>query len=363
MSICKASIITVCLNSEGTIRQTIESVLRQTYGKIEYIIIDGGSIDRTLDRIREYIPLFDGRLKYISERDNGIYDAMNKGILCATGDVVGIINSDDWYEPDAVEKAVRCFEETDAEAVYGEIWLTDKKGERLNHTWQSTFPPHPGTFVRRDIYQKYGMFDTGYQIAADRELLLRFMTAGVQFEHVDAILANFRGAGISNTRILECAEETHEIDLKYFGRCAETLNRNAIEEKYERSRLLYISQNQPQLIREELEEKNGISDGVVIFGAGNCGRELGTILKECGIPVRLFVDNDMSKWGLEFQGIKIYSPEILRNFGGHVVITVTRFQQDICRQLQSYGNPALRWSFLEDIRKRAIGVCGGLSLK
>lgn len=351
---CKASVITVCLNSETTISRTIESVLHQTYKNIEYIIVDGGSTDGTLDRIRGYIPLFDGRLRYISEKDHGIYDAMNKGILCATGDVVGMINSDDWYEPDAVERAVRCFEETDAEAVYGEIWLTDQNGEREYHTWHSSFPPHPSTFIKREIYQKYGMFLLNYQIASDRELLLRFMEKGVRFRHVDAIFANFRRNGISNTQSLKCAKETYEIDLKYLGKCSECLNRDVIEEKYERTLLLYISQKQPQIIRKVMEEYKGIPDGVAIFGAGNCGRELMTILEECGVPVRLFADNDMSKWGLEFHGIKICSPEILRNLNGHVIITVTRSQQDICRQLQSYENPALSWSMLEEIRRYVL---------
>lgn len=348
------SIITVCFNSEKTIRNTIESVLRQTYKQIEYIIVDGASTDGTVSIIEEYIPLFSGRLRYISEKDCGIYDAMNKGISLASGDVIGIINSDDWYEPDAVERAAKCFEKTEAEAVYGEIWLVDQNGEREYHTCHSTFPPHPGTFIRREVYQKHGMFDLHYKIASDRDLLLRFMAEGVRFTRIDAILANFRRTGISNTRILECAEETHDIDLKYFGRCPDCTDRNVIEEKYEREKLLYISQDRPLIVREIFEEKNWGSDGIAIFGVGSCGKEIADILKRCGVSVHLFADNDMSKWGLEYHGIKIYSPEILRSFEGHVLITVTGFWQDICRQLQGYENPALSWSVLEEMRRRAI---------
>lgn len=360
MENCKLSIITVCLNSEATIRQTIESVLQQTYKNIEYIIVDGGSTDKTLDIIQEYIPLFDGRMQYISEKDNGIYDAMNKGILRATGEVVGIINSDDWYEKNALEKVAEGFGDVEADIVYGEMWLINQSGEREYHTWHSTFPPHPGTFVRREVYEKYGMFDLKYRIASDRELLLRFMAEGVRFKRIDAILTNFRRTGISNTRILECAEETYEIDLKYFGKCSESVNRDAIEEKYEREKLLYISQKQPQIIRRILTEKGLEAKDVAIFGAGNCGKELLKILIKCNVSVRLFADNDVSKWGLEYQGIKIYSPEILRDFNGYVIVTVTRFQQDICKQLQNYGNPELRWSSLGDIRKRVISVFNNL---
>ena len=359
MNAYKISIITVCKNSEATIRETIESVLHQTYRNIEYIIVDGESTDKTLDIIEEYIPLSDRGLKYISEKDKGIYDAMNKGIACATGDIIGIINSDDWYEPDAIEKAAKCFDSTDAEAVYGEIWLIDQNGEREYHTSGSTFPPHPSTFIKREIYQRYGMFDLNYHIAADRDLLLRFIAEGIRFERIDGILANFRRTGISNTRNLECAKETYEIDLKYLGKCSENiLSKAAIEEKYEREKLLYISQSQPQIIRQVLEKMSHVSDGVIIFGAGNCGKELMTILRACNLPVHFFVDNDKSKWGLEFHGIKIYSPEILRKFSGYVIVTVTKFQRDICRQLQNYGNPALGWGILGEMRQRAISIWG-----
>nr|WP_296440548.1 glycosyltransferase [uncultured Acetatifactor sp.] len=350
----KVSIITVCLNSEASIRRTIESVLHQTYNNIEYLIIDGGSTDRTIEIIEEYQTIFEGHLQYISERDQGIYDAMNKGILHAAGDVIGIINSDDRYEPDAVERAVKCFEETDAEAVYGEIWLIGQHGEREYHTWHSAFPPHPSTFIKREVYQKCGMFDLKYHIASDRELLLRLIAGGIRFEHIDAILADFSKTGISNTKSLECAQETYEIDLKYFGRCADTFNRDAIEEKYERARFLYISQTRSQIIRETLGKYRHALDSIAIFGAGNCGKELMTVLETCGISVRLFADNDESKWGLEFHGIKIYSPEILRDFDGHVVVTVTKYQQDLCRQLRNYGNPALSWSTLGEMRQKAI---------
>lgn len=350
MSDLKVTVITVCLNSEATIRQTIESVLQQTYKNIEYIIVDGKSTDKTLEIIREYIPMFDGRMQYISEKDSGIYDAMNKGILRASGDVIGIINSDDWYEKDALAKVAKCFENVDIDAVYGEIWLIDKNGEREYHTSGSTFPPHPATFIKRDIYQKYGLFDLHYRIASDREFLLRLISDGVCFRRIDAILANFRETGISNVSSLECAEETYQIDLKYKS----LQNDKDIEEKYDRSRLLYISNRNPQSILDIMRDLCGISDGVVIFGAGNCGIEFERILRTGKVPVCFFVDNDKAKWGFEKDGIKVSSPEILRHFKGHVIITVTRFQSEIADQLRGYYNPELSWSVLEEVRKNII---------
>lgn len=352
----KVSVITPCLNSEKTIRETIESVLGQTYDNIEYILVDGGSIDRTVEIIEEYRLIADGRLQYISEKDKGIYDAMNKGIMRASGDVIGIINSDDWYEPDAVEQVVRCFCEMDSEAVFGEKWVIDGGGQREYHTIHSTFPPHPSTFIKREVYQKHGVFDLKYKIASDRELLLRFITEGVQFDHIDKILANFRRTGISNLNRMECAREAYEIDLKYLGRCPDQiLKREEIEEKYNRERLVYISLKTPEKVTNVLYNQYDITDDVVIFGAGTCGKELERILERCNVPVRFFVDNDEKKWGLEQNGIKIFSPEILKYGDAHVVVTTTRFQKEISRQLQDYANPGLRWSLLEEIRKNVIG--------
>lgn len=356
----KVSIITPCLNSEKTIRDTIESVLGQTYDNIEYILVDGGSTDRTVEIIEEYYPVFGGRLQYTSEKDKGIYDAMNKGIIRADGDVIGIINSDDWYENDVVKEIVQCFESTDAGVVYGEIWVINENDQRMYHTHHSTFPPHPSTFVRREVYQRFGTFDLHYQIAADRELLLRLMMKGIRFVHINEILANFRKTGISNARNLVCARETYEINIRYLGKCPVcNLNRDDIEESYSRSKLLYISYKNPQAIRKVLSRQCDISDGLIIFGAGNCGIELAEILRICDIPIVFYVDNDEKKWGFERHGITIYSPEILKHVGGHVVVTVTKFQKEICNQIQNYANSKITWSILKEVREAVISSFEG----
>ena len=122
------SIITVCYNSEKTIYQTMDSVLKQTYSNIEYIIIDGASTDGTLAIIKEFGQRFGARMRYVSEPDHGIYDAMNKGISMAGGDIIGIINSDDYYEPDAVEKVIGAYSRGDCAVFYGEMrtWTDEK---------------------------------------------------------------------------------------------------------------------------------------------------------------------------------------------------------------------------------------------
>ena len=124
----KITVITATYNSGATLRDTIESVLRQTYRDIEYLIIDGASKDNTLDIVRYYEPMFDGKLKYISEPDKGIYDAMNKGIRMATGDVVGILNSDDFYTADNIlEQVAEAMKHADTDAVYGDVHYVEDK--------------------------------------------------------------------------------------------------------------------------------------------------------------------------------------------------------------------------------------------
>ena len=181
------SFITVTYNSVATLRDTIESVLAQSYPNVEYIIVDGASKDGTVDIIKEYEPQFNGRMRWISEKDKGLYDAMNKGFRMAAGDVIGIINSDDLLaEPDAVEKVMRCFDENpDADAVYANLYYVDQNDtSKIVRHWisgkQRPFrygwhPAHPTFYVKREIYQKYGLFDLEFKFAADFELMLRLI--------------------------------------------------------------------------------------------------------------------------------------------------------------------------------------------
>lgn len=206
----KVSIITPCLNSEKTIRDTIESVLRQTYKNIEYIIVDGGSTDNTIPIIEEYIPLFQGRLRYISEKDKGIYDAMNKGIKMSKGCLIGIINSDDYYEDMTVEKVVHRYCENSEQVIYGYLGLllgnNRIKIQNFSHkNLHQNMIPHPTCFVSRKVYQKYGLFRKVFKITADYELMVRLYEKNVEFIQIPEVLANFRigGASSSNRTLIE----------------------------------------------------------------------------------------------------------------------------------------------------------------
>lgn len=207
------SIITITFNSEETIERTLKSVLAQTYSDFEYIIVDGASKDSTMEIVRKYEPLFDGRMKVKSEPDKGIYDAMNKGILRSTGTVIGIVNSDDWLEPDALENVNRVFEENGGseEKIYaGGIMFHSDKGwtqellpdlnrlEKAAKSYNMGGIRHPGTFVPKKVYSKVGMFDTSIRMSADADFILRCYFSNHQFVAINKVLSNMADGGLSN---------------------------------------------------------------------------------------------------------------------------------------------------------------------
>lgn len=174
----KVSIITACYNSEKTIERTLKSVLAQTYSNYEYIIIDGMSTDDTLKIIDAYRNAFGSKLKVVSERDSGIYNAMNKGIKMASGELVGIINSDDWYEPDALQTIVYSFNHEKYSVLYGMTYnyLNNKPYQiyMINYEFlNKVMIPHPSCFVTRDTYLDLGMYDETYKSSADYDLFLK----------------------------------------------------------------------------------------------------------------------------------------------------------------------------------------------
>lgn len=197
----RVSVITPVYNGEKTIRETIEAVLGQTYKNVEYIVVDGASTDRTMEIVKEYEPFFQGRLQYVSEKDRGIYQAMNKGIRLSTGRLIGIINSDDFYETDALEKVVSVMSDDLYQVIYGYLRTIERGGENRVTTVKKEsgkMIAHPTCFLTREVYQKYGMFLEWFRIAADYELMLRLYEKNeVRFTQVNSVIANFRTGGAS----------------------------------------------------------------------------------------------------------------------------------------------------------------------
>lgn len=184
----KISIITATYNSGATLRDTIESVLCQNYSDWQHVIVDGGSKDNTVNIIKEFEPKYNGRLKWISERDKGLYDAMNKGIAMADGDVIGILNSDDFYSSkDVLTRVMLAMSSPELDAVYGDIHFVND--DELNtcvryysskhfHWWMMRMgyqPAHPSFYCRKRLYDKFGSFDLDFKVAADFEHMLRLI--------------------------------------------------------------------------------------------------------------------------------------------------------------------------------------------
>ena len=223
----KISVITATFNSGKTLRDTIESVLRQTYRDIEYIIVDGASRDDTLDIIREYEPRFGGRMRWISEPDRGIYDAMNKGIGMATGAVVGLLNSDDFYTDECVLERVAA-EIMDVDAVYGDIHYVDdgdltkcvryysSKGFRRWKMRMGFMPAHPSFYCRRTVYTRFGLFDTDFRVAADFEQLLRLIFVNnIKTKYIPKTFVTMRTGGASTSGLSSHKQIYHDHMMAY----------------------------------------------------------------------------------------------------------------------------------------------------
>jgi glycosyltransferase involved in cell wall biosynthesis len=204
------TIVTVVLNRAATLERTIRSVLGQTYGNIEYIIVDGGSTDGSLEIIKRYQDQID---YWESGPDAGISEAFNKGIALSTGEFIGIINADDWYEPDAVEQAVLALTKTPSDIAHGKIqrWDANEKAELVSGNHQALERDmtvnHPTVFASRHLYRSVGVFRSDFLYAMDYEWLLRAKMRGAVFSYVDRCMANMQLGGLSDLRWREALRE------------------------------------------------------------------------------------------------------------------------------------------------------------
>jgi glycosyltransferase involved in cell wall biosynthesis len=205
----KISLLTVSFNSASTIKDTIESICSQDYKNIEYIIVDGNSTDRTIEIIKSYDSFIS---KWISEPDKGIYDAMNKAIQMATGDVVGILNSDDFYfNNQIVSQIANAFSDESIDTVFGDLVFIDPNNlDKVVRKYSSAkwypskfargfMPAHPTVFIRRKYYEQFGLFKTDYKIAADYELLIRFLYVHkLKYKYLPITMVKMRRGGVSS---------------------------------------------------------------------------------------------------------------------------------------------------------------------
>lgn len=205
----KVSVVTAVYNRQGTVAQALDSVLAQSYARIESVVVDGASTDGTMATLERYRPRL-GTL--VSEPDRGIYDALNKGLRLATGDVVGFLHADDLFaDNDVITDIAARFEDPKVDAVYGDLVYVDAADtHKVVRLWaagsfdpsllqRGWMPPHPTLYVRRSVYERLGGFDTRYRIAADYDTVLRFFGAGgIKVAYVPRVLVRMRVGGISN---------------------------------------------------------------------------------------------------------------------------------------------------------------------
>ena len=218
----KISLLTVSFNSAATIRQTIESIKSQDHQDIEYIIVDGNSTDATVEIIKSYESFI---TKWISEPDKGIYDAMNKAIRMTSGDVVGILNSDDFYTSNHIlSQVAKAFLDPAIDVVFGDLVFVDPANlnkvirKYSSEKWhpdkfaRGFMPAHPTMFVRRRYYEQFGLFKTDYKIAADYELLIRFLYVHrLRYRYLPLTMVTMRRGGVSSRNMMSNVILNNEI--------------------------------------------------------------------------------------------------------------------------------------------------------
>jgi len=236
----KISIITSVYNNNETIEDAIKSVLYQSYENIEYVVVDGGSSDGTLDIIEKYKDQID---VLVSEPDKGIYDGLNKGLDLATGDVVAFLHSDDLYsDENTIEHVASVFEKEDVDGVYGDLIYTPKEDtSKVLRYWKSKdfhpdllkqgwMPAHPTFFLKKEIYNKYGKFDLSFKIAGDYDFMLRVLSAGIKVKYLPEVIYKMRVGGESNKSlkniILKSKEDLRVLKRNNIGGVATLLIKN-----------------------------------------------------------------------------------------------------------------------------------------
>lgn len=337
------TVITVCYNCAQTIERTIKSVLSQSYPLVEYIIVDGNSNDGTVDVIRKYEQSISF---WLSEPDKGIYDAMNKGIDAATGELIGFINADDFYADGAIEAIAKRYIETNADVIYGDLTFVDDNGpqtdwkaqEDLKDFYCGMLIPHPSTFCKAKLLKKYKM-DVGYKIAGDYKLLLQLYHDKMKFVHVDKVVSFFYTGGISNCRIYRAAKETYAVSVSFVK------NDLVLKEKYldkiEKAyrgkilNMIFARACKYGYMHRWAKEQCDSGYQFYIFGAGQRAEGMYEMFFKKNISISGFLDNNEKIHGRKIQGIEIISPKVLRTASKAIVaISTVKYEKEILNQLE-----------------------------
>lgn len=341
MSNCRLTVVTVCRNSIEYIERAIKSVLHQSYKNIEYIIIDGSSSDGTIEVIKKYSPYIS---YWISEPDQGVYQAMNKGIKAATGDLIGFLSSNDWYAEGALSAIADKYDETHADVIYGDAVVYD--GEKITHQDYSKAKLedsfyymtviHPAFFVKTDIQKKYG-FDESYRICADYKFFMQVYRDSYQFAYTKQDIIHYYLGGISSDRektSIEDRRASYEVLGEEKWRYTKGIEKVFFENFYFYPEVFIKNGFGRGWIRKNMNSE----EDIYIFGTGNIGEKAYYCLQDAGMRLVCFVDNAKSKQGTKYHDLPIISLESLRQFQkGIIFISSYDYADEIEVQLLSSG--------------------------
>jgi len=363
----KISVITASFNSERYIEDSIKSVIKQSYENTEYIIIDGASNDWTMDIVNKYRDKID---IIVSEQDEGIYDAYNKGVSLASGDVIYFLNTDDYlYDDNVLKRIAEAFRRNQAvNIVYGNVCVIDEhtgfrhitgKRMELKDFERGIMSPHQSVFTKKKLFNKYGLFDKAFRICSDFDFVTKcFKDDELSALYIDVTVAVYREGGISNDpryqRLLDV--ELNCIVYKHFGKL---LPRN--EKQVEDNNGLYRT----WLDRLLLQGK-GISSSldkckirkVAIFGTRKTGIYLLSDLQKEGFAVPVFLDNNVNMQGSEVENVMVVSPDWLKDNADSidaVIVSIEKaYDEDVFTQLRDLVGDKLYLTSWKDLVKKSI---------
>lgn len=372
----RISIITVCYNSVETIERTIKSVIGQDYHDIEYIVIDGGSTDGTVEVIQKY----EKHISYwVSEKDKGIYDAMNKGIKNATGEILAFLNSDDWYEENILDDIAHVFQKEKIQVLCGGIFFhrndivvrryVNKEAIEKEIRFKMGYY-HSAMFVKKSLFIRYGMFDTRYKIVADYDWLLRVYDGHENIAATNKVFSNFSYGGISSRyemldlhlqerknasmSALMRNEELTEEEKKTWR---EIIEYKCVEDRYYsafKKILGDIEKNRDDKLLERVKLVF-VQDRYAIFGCGVNFGEVSMILRRMNIRITMLWDNDEKKWGKIIDGIVVSNPEDIESCKDMIIIASTAYESEIEMQLENRGfRKGIHYLLYSELRKKIV---------
>lgn len=360
----KISIITVCYNSVKTIERTIKSVLKQAYDELEYIIVDGGSTDGTLDIIRKYKMNLS---VWISEPDKGLYDAMNKGLAKASGDVFAFLNSDDYYTENVLSRVSEYFQTGDVDMVSGNMYIcaegTVEKAVYDKSSKENLFfgvmYPHPALFAKRELYLKYGGFDTSYKIAADSDWVMKVCLGGAKVLCVDDYFTYFSGGGISSRKQYLALEEEYLMALKYAKLDEYAYMERRVNDFYTvQLKQIERSERKRNALEKRLEDVMELFDynkEYYIWGIGNRGMECMDIFEKMGLRIGGFIDSYKETMIKDYQVVKPENIEV-GDDGNLICITPKGYEEEIICRLRNMGIGSERYFTYSGLLDQIIDI-------